>query len=78
MGQVLIRNVDDRVLERLKKQAATQGISLEESLRRALSQLARPSREEVVAEQDRIRAMGPRITKRPFSEELIREDRDLR
>jgi len=78
MGQVLIRSVDDRVLERLRKQAAEKGISLEESLRRSLAELARPSREEVVAEQDRIRAMGPRIAKRPLSGDLIREDRDTR
>ncbi len=78
MGQILIRNIDDLVLKRLKKQAADQGLSLEESLRRSLAELARPSRDNLIAEQRRIRAMSPPITKRPFSEDLIREDRDSR
>jgi plasmid stability protein len=75
MGQVLIRNIDDYVLKRLKKQAADQGLSLEESLRQALAQLARPSKDELIAEMRRIRAMSPPITEPPFSEDLIREDR---
>ncbi|HEY3778745.1 MAG TPA: hypothetical protein VGL35_11870 [Rhizomicrobium sp.] len=78
MGQIIIRNIDDRVVSRLKRQAAEQGLSLEESLRRALAQLARPSKEEIIAEQRRIRAMSPPITDSPFSEDLIREDRDSR
>jgi plasmid stability protein len=78
MGQVLIRNIDDFVLGRLKKQAADKGLSLEESLRQALAQLARPSKDELIAEQRRIRAMSPPIKERPFAEDLIREDRDSR
>ncbi|HEX4158157.1 MAG TPA: hypothetical protein VHY79_06755 [Rhizomicrobium sp.] len=78
MGEILIRNVDDYVVRRLKKQAADQGLSLEESLRQALAQLVRPSRDELIAEMRRIRAMSPPITERPFSEDLIREDRDSR
>ena len=78
MGQVLIRNIDDFVLGRLKKLAADKGLSLEESLRQALAQLARPSKDELIAEQRRIRAMSPPIKERPFAEDLIREDRDSR
>ena len=75
MGQVLIRNIDDYVLKRLKKQAADQGLSLEESLRQALAQLVRPTKDELIAEMRRIRAMSPPITEPPYSEDLIREDR---
>ncbi|HEX4079333.1 MAG TPA: hypothetical protein VHX61_10740 [Rhizomicrobium sp.] len=78
MGQVLIRNIDDFVLGRLKKQAADKGLSLEESLRQALAQLARPSKDELIVEQRRIRAMSSPIKERPFAEDLIREDRDSR
>lgn len=78
MGQILIRNVKESVLARLKQRASAQGLSLEESLRRALDELARPSREELIAESRRIRAMSPRIGKKPFAEDLIREDRDRR
>ena len=62
----------------LKKLAADKGLSLEESLRQALAQLARPSKDELIAEQRRIRAMSPPIKERPFAEDLIREDRDSR
>lgn len=78
MGQVLIRNIDDLVLGRLKKRAAGEGLSLEESLRQALAQLARPSKEELIAEQRRIRAMSPMRTEPPFAEDLVRESRSER
>ena len=44
MGQVVIRNIDDLVLERLKARAAEQHKSLEQSLRDLLTQAAKPSR----------------------------------
>lgn len=81
MGQVLIRNIDDDVLDRLKLRAAAQHKSLEQSLRDVLTEAARPSREELVAELERIRAMTlPREpgVRYPTAEELIREDRDSR
>jgi plasmid stability protein len=78
MGQVLIRNIDDFVLGRLKQLAADKGLSLEESLRQALAQLARPSKDELIAEQRRIRAMSPMRTEPPFAEDLVREGRDER
>ena len=81
MGQVVIRNLDDRVLERLKERAAAQRKSLEQSLREILTEAARPSREELLAEVDRIRAMTPprqpgKIY--PTAEELVRQSRDSR
>ena len=81
MGQVIIRNIDDRVLERLKARAMAQHKSLEQSLRELLTDAARPSRAELLADLDRIRAMTPPSkpgASFPTAEELIREDRDTR
>ena len=81
MGQVVIRNLDDTVLERLKARAAEQRKSLEQSLRELLTEAARPSRAELLAEVERIRGMTPPRkpgVKYPSAEEMIREDRDRR
>jgi plasmid stability protein len=81
MGQVVIRNIDDLVLERLKARAAEQHKSLEQSLRELLAVAAKPSRAELLAEVERIRAMTPprRPGKRyPTAEQLVRESRDSR
>lgn len=79
MAQVVIRNLDDDVVERLKAQAAAEKKSLEQKLRDVLTEAAKPSRAEVLAEVDRIRAMTPpRPPGAPLAEDLIREDRDSR
>ena len=81
MGQVVIRNIDDRVLERLKARARAQQKSLEQSLRDLLSQAVQPDRTELVREAERIRSMSPRPKKNAVyatAEELIREDRNAR
>jgi len=81
VGQVVIRNIDDRVLERLKVRAMAQRKSLEQSLRELLTEAARPSRAELLADLERIRALTPLrkpgVTY-PTADELIREDRDTR
>jgi plasmid stability protein len=81
VGQVVIRNIDDLVLDRLKLRAAAQRKSLEQSLRDLLTEAAKPSRVELLADVERIRAMTP--PRRPgaiypTAEELIREARDNR
>jgi plasmid stability protein len=79
MAQVVIRNIDDDVVERLKARAAAEKKSLEQKLRDVLTEAARPSRAEVLAEVDRIRAMTPpRPPGAPLAEDLIREDRNSR
>ena len=81
MGQVVIRNIDDRVLERLKARARAQQKSLEQSLRDLLSDAVQPDRAALVREAERIRSMTPRQKKKvayATAEELIREDRDTR
>lgn len=79
IAQVVIRNIEDDVVERLKARAAAEKKSLEQKLRDVLTEAARPSRAEVLAEVDRIRAMTPpRPPGAPLAEDLIREDRDSR
>ena len=78
MGQVVIRNIEDRVLDRLKARATAQHKSLEQSLRELLTEAAKPSRPELLAHLERIRAMTP--PRKPggtysTAEALIREDR---
>lgn len=77
MVQVIINNLDDSVIAALKARAAKHGKSLDEELREILAAAAKSSRQELLAELDRIRAMtrpGPR----PLAEDIIREDRDSR
>ena len=81
MGQVVIRNIDNTVIERLKARAAAQHKSLEQSLRELLTEAAKPDRVELLAELDRIRALTPARKPGvgyPTAEQLIREDRDTR
>ncbi|HEV2866159.1 MAG TPA: hypothetical protein VGX37_06555 [Allosphingosinicella sp.] len=78
MGQALIRNLDDDLLEAYREAARTNGRSLEAELREAL-RVMRPitgrRRAELLAQVDRIQAMTPDVPQTP-SEVLIREDRD--
>jgi antitoxin FitA len=79
MAQVVIRNIDDDVIERLKARAAAERKSLEQKLRDVLADAAKPSRSERLAEMQRIRAMSPPLPPdAPLAEDLIREDRDSR
>lgn len=79
MAQVVIRNIDDAVIERLRERAKSKRQSLEQTLRDALAEAARPSRTEVLAKLARIRAMSPPPKPgTPLAEDLIREDRDSR
>lgn len=79
MAQVVIRNLDDEVIERLKARAAAERKSLEQKLRDVLTEAAKPSRAEVIEELRRIRALSPPLPPgAPLAEDLIREDRDSR
>jgi plasmid stability protein len=75
MAQVIVRQLPDEVVVRLKARAAQARHSLEQELRNILIEAARPTRDEILADMDRIRAMTPR-TLQTDSAELIREDRD--
>ena len=73
MAQVLVRNLEEEVVETLRRRAKAAGTSLEEFARRALREAARPSRAELLAEIDRIRAMS-----RPGDFDSLTELRRLR
>ncbi|MGO9485030.1 MAG: FitA-like ribbon-helix-helix domain-containing protein [Rhodomicrobium sp.] len=76
MGQILVRNLEDTVIERLKARALMADKSLEQSVRDILIEAAKPSKEEVWAEIDRLReSIGPVTLD---ATDLIREDRDSR
>jgi plasmid stability protein len=74
MVDILVRNVDEEVAQRLKDKAAASGRSLSDTAKEALRQFVRPTREELIAEARRIRAMSPYSD--VDSTDLIREDRD--
>lgn len=81
MGQILVRNLDDTIVQSLKIRASREKLSLEETVRRILSEAIKsenPSKEQLLAELEQIRKMSPPITEPPFAEHLIREDRDSR
>lgn len=79
MGQALIRNLEDDLLEDYREAARRNKRSLEAELRDAL-QRARPlgpaRRKQVLAKLAAIRAMTPDISQTP-SDVLVREDRDV-
>jgi plasmid stability protein len=78
MGQALIRNIEDQLLDDYRDAARRNGRSLEAELREAL-RLMRPKvpkrREELVELSRLLRAMTPDVPQTP-SEDLIRADRD--
>lgn len=75
MGQVLIRNVDDAALQRLRARAARKKTSLESELREIIAQAARDGRAEA---RRRATALRAALSGRKHSDstKLLREDRD--
>jgi plasmid stability protein len=59
MAQVLVRNLDDRVIENLKLKAEIKGHSLEQELRAVLTAAALLTPEEKVSLSRRLRGMSP-------------------
>jgi antitoxin FitA len=76
MAQLLIRNLEENVVEALKKRAAAEGKSLEQSLRDLLRDAALPEVARRLAIIDRIRAMGPQSKRQSDSTKIIRRMRD--
>lgn len=74
MGQVLVRNLEDRVLESLRIKAELNGNSLEAQLRLILTQAAGLTGPEKVALARRMQSLSP--AQMTDSTDLIREDRD--
>ena len=78
MGQVLVRDLDDAVITKLKMRAAARGLSLEAELRDVLSRAADHPRAAVLASLAASRALTPKSRHRKLAEQLVREDRDER
>ena len=74
MATLLIRNIDDAIAERLRVQARRKGISVEEEVRRIITQATTLTLDEAVRSMDEIRARSKPTTTR--SVDLIREDRE--
>jgi plasmid stability protein len=75
MGQVLVRKLADEVIATHRARARARGVSLEHELREVLSRAARPTKEELLEEMARCRAMTP-ARHRTAAEDIIREVRD--
>jgi plasmid stability protein len=81
MGRIVISDLDDEVIETLRRRAESHGVTLEEELRALVVREARPRKAELLASADRIRAANrppPPGQRWPTAEEMIREDRDGR
>jgi plasmid stability protein len=78
MAQVLIRRLDDQVVEALKARARVQGLSLEQSLRDLLTDAVRHGTDDLRDELARLRATTPAAGRQLDVAALIREDRDGR
>ncbi len=77
MAQVLVRNLDEKVVVRLKKRAAHRGRSLQAEVKMILEEAAEEEATDFWKAADQIRDQLRR-TGRTFSDSaaLIREDRD--
>jgi plasmid stability protein len=61
MGQVLVRNLDDQIIEKLKNKAKIKGRSLEQELREIITAAAPLSTEEKLSLVRQLRSMTPPI-----------------
>jgi antitoxin FitA len=74
MPDLLVRDIDPELYERLRDKARAQGKSLAQVAREAFADKFAPSKEELWAEAARLRAKIGKVS--GDSTELIREDRD--
>ncbi len=74
MGQIIVRNLDDDVIDRLKAQAAQRNSSLEHTVREILAAAAKPDRADLLKRMDALRSLSPASS--IDSTSIIRRDRD--
>jgi plasmid stability protein len=74
MGQILVRNLDDAILEALRRRAVDDGVSLEEETRRALALSVGLSRDAALLRADTFRERVGRLSG-PSSLDDLRRDR---
>lgn len=80
MASMVIRNISDDLMERVKDTARREGKSAEQIAREALAERVKPSREEIIRRMDEIRSRSKPVdleTARRLWAEHIRE-RDAR
>jgi antitoxin FitA len=70
MAQIVIRNIDDAVIEALRRRAAACGTSTEEQARRALIQAVGLDREEAVRRLEQVRRSIGRLEGPSIVEDL--------
>ena len=75
MGQVLIRNLPDEVIEAHRRRAKALGHSLEQELRTLIESVAAYSAAEKLAIAERSQSLTP-VGRQTDAAILIREDRD--
>lgn len=75
MAQVLIRQLDDQVVEHLRQQARQRGISLEQNLRELLTQAAMAP-QSLLDDLGRLRRLTPPAGSNIDVSALIRADRE--
>ena len=74
MATIIVRNLDDQVAERLRAQARLRGVSLEQEVRRLLTEGSALTRREIAARAALLRARQPLNVSRAV--ELVRADRN--
>jgi plasmid stability protein len=77
MANIAIRNIPDDVMTRFKERAKAEGKSAEQLAREAITEKAKPSREEIMRRMDEIRSRSRRIDGFDIVAE-IRRDREER
>lgn len=80
MASMVIRNIPDDVMKRFKERARADGKSAEQLAREAITEKAKPSREEVIRRMDEMRSQAKPVdmeTARRLWEEH-RQERDRR
>jgi antitoxin FitA len=74
MGQLIVRGLDDRLIQALKQRAVRAGRSAEAEHRAILEQVLRPETETFAEAAARLRARTP--PQSTDSTDLVRQDRD--
>jgi plasmid stability protein len=75
MGQIIIDNLDEAVIRRLRERAAMDEVSLEQTVRDILTDAMRPGRKELLAAVDQLRSETTRVSD-VNSTDAIRDWRD--
>ncbi len=79
MAQIVIRNLDDAIVDALRRRAAASGISMEEQARRALANAVGLDRDEAVRRLTEVRHRIGRLPGPSILADLRRDrDRDTR